>query len=296
MGIIDNGNDPAVARRIDLHAALHPRIFKPLFHKPDRHPETPADGNRRGGVLNVEQPRHGYPEFLVKAVGFHTEAYGTALFPDIRNINRVVRMRTEGNDTAPARFRILKHPAGVFRIGIDAGKAAGIENFQLGGKIILKIRMLYRADMVAPDIREAGDRKIHPVNPAVFQSLTRHLHHKMGKPRRNRVFKVMDKLDSLRRCQVRLLAYPPVVIVHRREYRTLRRKISVKDSLDIVRDRAFALCSGYPDNGKPVKAAPLRESRQAHSPSYVGNGYVRKGRIVLLFADVSRRTESFGIG
>ena len=90
----------------------------------------------------------------------------------------VAFMRAEGDEVTAA-FGVFDDALGVFGVGIDAAKTAGIENFKLGGEIIFKVGVLDGADVVAADVQKCADVERDAAHAAVFERLGRSLHHKV---------------------------------------------------------------------------------------------------------------------
>ena len=96
-------------------------------------------------------------------------------------------------------------------------EAAGVENFELGVEVILEVRVLDGADVVAADVQKCSDVVRDTAHAAVFERLGRGLHHKMRNAAFIGVFKVLVELKHLGRGDVGLLGALAVVVVDRGE-------------------------------------------------------------------------------
>ena len=130
-------------------------------------------------------------------------------------------MRAEGDELAAA-LGVFDDTLCIFCVGVDAANAAGIEDFQLGREIVLKVRVLDGADMVAADVQKRADVKHDAAHAAIFERLGRSLHHKVRNAGFVSIFKVLVELKHLGRRDVRLLAYFAVVVVDGGENGALR--------------------------------------------------------------------------
>lgn len=73
----------------------------------------------------------------------------------------VALVRAEGDELAAA-LGIFDDAVCVLGVGIDAADAAGIKNFKLGREIVLKVRVLDGADVVAADVQNAPTSNVMP--------------------------------------------------------------------------------------------------------------------------------------
>ena len=204
----------------------------------------------------------------------------------------VALMRAERDEVA-AILGVLDDAVCVLAVGIDATDAAGVENFELGGKIVLKIRMLDGTDVVAADIQKCADIKRDAAHTAVFERLGRGLHHKMRNAGLVGVFKVLIKLKHLWRGDMGFLAYLAVVVVDGGEDGALIPVLCaqpvVQNVAHIVGGGALALGARDADARELVRHVIIKELPE-HNEGVADVADEDAGRvnIVLLLGDIGK--------
>ena len=191
MGVVHNGHHRVVGVGVHLHAAGHPGLHQPHIDALLRDVQPLAQGDGRQGVLHVEQPRHGQPELPLEAPGAHPEQDVAPLFADLGGVYVGLLVPAGEGDHRPAAVPGgLEHPAGVVAVQIDAAQVRLGENPQLGGKIVLKVRVLNGRDVVVADVQKTGGSKVGAQRAVVFERLAGHLHGEVFHPRLHPVGKV----------------------------------------------------------------------------------------------------------
>ena len=176
--VVDDDGDVLVAALVDLHAARGARLAKARAHILLRHVEHHADGHGSEGVGDVEKAGHRDGKFTVVLERGNREVEPVAALFHMLAGDSVALMRAERDEVA-AILGVLDDAVCILGVGIDAAEAAGVENFELGIEVILEVRVLDGADVVAADVQKRGDIVRDAAHAAVFKRLRRGLHHKM---------------------------------------------------------------------------------------------------------------------
>ena len=260
--IVDDDGDIFVAALVDLHTSRGARLAQSRTNIFLRHVERHAD--RHGGkrVGDIEKPRHGDGKFAAVLRRDDSEIKPVRALFRVLAIDGVRLVRAERDELA-ASLCIFNDAPGVLCVGIDAAEAAGIKDLELGGKVILKVRMLDGADVVAADIQKRTDVERDAAHAAVLERLRRGLHHKMRNAGLISVFKVLVELEHLGRGDVGLLGAFAVVVVDRGENGALglvfRAQPVVEDIAHIVGRGALALRAGDADARELVRHMIVEE-------------------------------------
>ena len=133
-------------------------------------------------------------------------------------------------------------------VQIHAGDAGLGENFQLGGEIVLKVRVLDGGDVVGADVQKAGSGKVGTQGAVILQRLAGHLHGHIAQAVVPGVGKVPLKLQGLRGGEVGLELLCAVIGVDggddARGGAALPRQILVQNILQVIGGGRFALGPG----------------------------------------------------
>ncbi len=169
-----------------------------------------------------------------------------------------------------------QHPAGVVTVQIDAAHVGLGKDVQLGGEVVLKVRVLNGGDVVVADVEKAGGGKVGAQGAVVLQRLAGHLHGEVGDPRRHRVGKVPLEIQGLGGGQVGLEALHPVVGVDGGDDAALRpallRQVLVQDILQIIGGGGLALGAGDADDRQePGGMAVVPVGQGGHHLAHVGH-------------------------
>ena len=143
MGVVHNGGDRFVGVGVDLHPAGDPGLHQPHIDAPLRDVQRLAHGDGGQGVLHVEQAGHGEPEFPKVAPGAHPEQDVAPPLADLEGVDvRLWVPLGEGEQGPARRPGRLQHPSGVVTVQVDTVDGPLGKNFQLGGEVVLKVRVL----------------------------------------------------------------------------------------------------------------------------------------------------------
>ena len=169
MGVVHNGVEAAVGVGVGLHPPGHPGPDQAVVHGGGRDMEGMTHRNDPQGVLHIEQPGHGQAE-LPLILGSADMKDGLAvLLPDLAGIDVGLGVPLGEGEHGLARLPGgLQDPAGVVAVQIDAVHLGLGEELQLGGEIVLKIRVLHRGDMVIANVEEAGGGKAGTQGTVIF--------------------------------------------------------------------------------------------------------------------------------
>ena len=137
-------------------------------------------------------------------------------------------------------------------VQIDAGHISLVENFQLGGEIVLKIGMLYGRNVVAADVEETGGGEVGIQGAVILQRLAEHLHGDEGNPRRDGVGKMAVQFQRFGGGQMGLKAIHAVVGVDGGDHAALTLvlllEVLVQNVLEVVGGGGFSLGTGDADH------------------------------------------------
>ena len=168
--IVDDDGDVLVAAFVNLHAARGARLAKARAHVFLRHVEHHTDGHGGEGVGDVEKAGHRDGKFTVVLERGDCEVEPvTALFHMLAG-DGIALVRAKRDEVA-AVLGVFDDAVCVLGVGIHAAEAAGVEDFELGVEVVLKVRMLDGADMVAADVQKRGDVICDAAHAAIFERL-----------------------------------------------------------------------------------------------------------------------------
>ena len=176
--IVDDDGDLLIAAFVDLHPPSGARLAKTRAHIFLRHVERHADRHGGKGVGDIEKPRHRDGKFTVVLERGNREVEPVAALFHMLAGDSVALMRAKRDEVA-AVLGVFDDTLCILCVGVDAADAAGIKNFKLGREIVLKVRVLDGADVVAADVQKRADIECDAAHAAVFERLRRRLHHKV---------------------------------------------------------------------------------------------------------------------
>ena len=212
MGVVHNGLDAAVGVGEHLHPPGHPGPHQAVVHRPVGDMQGLAHGDDPQGVLHVEQSGHGQPELPLIGGGAHLEHRLAVLFAHRGSVHvRLGILLGEGDHRLPGGLGGGEHLGGVVAVQVDAVHLGLAENFQLGGEVVLEVRVLDGGDVVVADVEKTGGGKFRTQGAVVLQRLAGHLHGQVLQPRLCGVGQVPLEVQGLRSGQVGLKALRPVV-------------------------------------------------------------------------------------
>ena len=249
VGIVHNGGDGVVGVGVDLHPPGHPGLHQPHIHRLLRDVQPLAHGDGGQGVFHIEQSGHGQAELPLEPAGAHPEQDVVAPLAHLAGVHvRLLILLGEGDDGAAPLLSGLEHPLGVVAVQIHAGDAGLGEDLQLGGEIVLKVRVLDGGDVVGADVQKAGSGKVGTQGAVILQRLAGHLHGHIAQAVVPGVGKVPLKLQGLRGGEVGLELLCAVIGVDggddARGGAALPRQILVQNILQVIGGGRLALGPG----------------------------------------------------
>ena len=211
VGVVHDGGNAFVGVLIDLHPPRHPRLHQSHVDAPLGDTQALAHGDGGQGVLHVEEPRHGQPELPGKPGGLDPEENVVAGLADVGAVDGGGGVLFREGDEPGGAGGGLQHPAGLVGVQVDHCQAGVLEDAQLGGEVVLKIRVLDGGDVVVADVQEHGGGELHAHHPVILQGLGGDLHGQVVQPRRGGVGQMALQVQGLGGGEVRLEAFYPVV-------------------------------------------------------------------------------------
>ena len=246
VGVVHDGGDRLVGVGVHLHPAGHPGLHQAHVDAPlgDGQGLAHADGGQ--GVFHVEQPGHGQPELPEIPPGAHPEE---DVAPPLAHLGGVhvglLVLPGEGEHRLSGGLCRLQDPVGVVAVQVDAVHRPLLEDAQLGGEVVLEVRVLDGGDVVLADVQEAGGGEVGTQGPVVLQRLAGHLHGQILQAVVQGVGEVPLELQGLGSGQVGLEPLPPVVGVDGRDDAAVRLAllghILVQDIFQVVGGGALPL-------------------------------------------------------
>ncbi len=177
VGVVHDGHHCVVGVGVHLHPPGHPGPEQSGVNGVLRDVEGQTDGDGRQGVFHVEQPRHGQPEGAVQPLRPHMEQDVPPLFPHLVGVDLGGGVPLGEGDDGPARGPgRFQHPVGVVAVQVDAVHRPLPEDAQLGGEVVLEVRVLDGGDVILPDVQKAGGGEVGAQGTVVLQGLAGHLH------------------------------------------------------------------------------------------------------------------------
>ena len=169
--------------------------------------------------------------------------------------------------------RVRQHLLCVVHLPIDNRRAAVLHQLQFAGKIVLKIGVLQRTDVVLADIQKHPDVKIHPVDPAELVRLRGNLHRQKRQTAVAGLGKIPLQIGRFRCGQVRLVMLDAGVHLHSGKHRALLRRAQLRVSaaegvqniFHKVGGGGLALGSGQTDHAKVLVCLLVKgDGNQTH--------------------------------
>ena len=320
MGVVHDGGHRLVGVGVDLHPAGDPGLHQTHIDVPLGDVQPLADGDGGQCVLHVEQPRHGQPELPQKAAGLYPEQDVVAPLPDLGGVDvGLLILLGEGVDRLAAGPGGLQHPVGVVAVQIDAADPGLGENAELGGEVVLKVRVLDGRNVVLADVQKAGGGEVGAQGAVVLQSLAGHLHGQVLHPRGNSVGEVALEVQRLGGGEVGLELLHPVVGVDGGDHAggglPLPFHVLVQNILQVVGGGGLALGAGDADDlqlsrGVVIEQVGQRSDGQAHvrhqnagqvhlgigGQADIGHGAFVLGHLQKLSLEVGALAEKQGAG
>ena len=277
VGIVHDHTDLFVRVGVDFHAARHAGLHEAGKGILLWHAHGLAHGQGRQGVLDVEQTRHGQPELPAVPGGLHAEQNVSPGLSDLgaKDGGGGVRLG-EGDDAGAALPGRFQHPVGVVAVQVHAGGGGLGEDAELGGKVVLKVRVLDGRDMVHADVQEHSGGKLHVLHPVVFQRLAGDLHAQVPDAGRHGVGKVPLQLQGFGGGQVGLELLHAVIRLDAADDAAgrllLGGQVLVKNILEVVGGGRFALRAGHAHHAQLGGGVVVIEIRQVgHSQTHVAD-------------------------
>ncbi|CCY27433.1 unknown [Firmicutes bacterium CAG:114] len=212
VGIVHDDGDLFIGVGVDLHPSGDPGLHQTREGVLLRHPHRLAHRQGGQGVLDIEQAGHGQPELPAVPGGLDPEKDVSPHFADLGAEDGGRRVLLgEGNHSRAAPPGRLQHPVGVVAVQVHAGRGGLGKNPQLGGKIVLEIRVLNGRDVVHADVQEDRGGKLHVFHPVILQRLAGDLHGEVPHAGGHPVGKVALQVQGLWGGQVGLKLLHPVI-------------------------------------------------------------------------------------
>ena len=182
----------------------------------------------------------------------------------------------EGDDRPSAVPGGPQHPVGVVAVQVDAADPGLGEDLQLGGEVVLKVRVLDGGDVVLPDVEKAGGGKFRAQGAVVFERLAGHLHGQVLQAGPEGVGEVALELQGLGGGEVGLKALHPVVGVDGGDDPALPPPllggVLVQDILEVVGGGGLTLGAGDADDLQLPRGVVVEEVGQGgDGPAHVGD-------------------------
>ena len=255
VGVIHNGGDAPVGILIDLHAAGHPGLHEAHVDALLRDAQALAHRDGGQGVLHVEEPRHGQPELPAEAGGLDPEEDVVALLADLGAEHGGRRVLLgEGEDPGAVLPSGVEDPGHLVGVQVHHRQVGVGEDLQLGGEVVLKIRVLNGGDVVVADIEKDGGGEIHAVHAVVLQGLAGDLHGEVLQAGGHGVGKMALQVQGLRRGEV---GFEPLHAVKGVDGGDDAAgpllpggEVLVKDIFEVVRGGGLALGAGDPHHAE----------------------------------------------
>ena len=197
MGVVHHHGHLVIGAVVGLHPPGDGGSGQSGGHRLLRHPQHLRRRHGGQGVLHVEFPGHGEGELPGVPGGADGEAGGLPLPAQVPDEHVGPGGEQGEGDAAGAGLRRGQDPLGVVAVQVDHRRPGLGENAQLRGEVVLKIRVLHRADVVLPDVEEHRARQVHPVHPVVLQGLAGDLHGHITAPGPRRVEQVPLEVQGL---------------------------------------------------------------------------------------------------
>ena len=179
---------------------------------------------------------------------------------------------------------VLQHPLCVVHLPVDDCGAAVLHQLQFAGKIILKIGVFQRTDVVLADIQKHPDVKIHPVDPAELVRLRGNLHCQKRQTAVAGLGKIPLQIRRFRCGQVCLVMLNAGIHLHCGKHRALlcctQLRIAAAEGVQNIFHKigggGLALGSGQTDHAEvPVCLLVKGDGNQAHRLADVADQNVR---------------------
>ena len=268
--------EAAVGVGVGLHPSGHPGPDQAVVHGGGRDVEGVAHRDDAQGVFHIEQPGHGQAELPLILGGADVKDSLPVLLPDLAGIDVGLGVPLgEGEHGLAGLPGGLQDPAGVVAVQIDAVYPRLGEDLQLGGKIVLKIRVLHWGDVVVADVEEAGGGEAGAQGAVVLQGLAGYLHGEVLQPRVGGVGQVALEVQRLRGGEVGLKALHPVIGVDGGDHAGLPSPLpglpGVQDGFQVVGGGGLSLGPGETHHLQPPGwMAVAQVGQQGHGPSQIG--------------------------
>ena len=150
------------------------------------------------------------------------------------------------------------------------------KDLQLGGEVVLEVRVLDGGDVVVPDVEKAGGGEVGAQGPVVLQRLAGYLHGQVLQPVVQGVGEVPLELQGLGGGQVGLEPLRPVIGVDGRDDTALRLallgQVLVQDILQVIGGGALPLGAGQADDLQPPGGVAVEQvGQRGDGPAHIGH-------------------------
>ena len=177
VGVVHDDGDLLVGVGVDLHPPRDPGLHEAGVGVLLGDAQGLAHRQGGQGVLDVEEAGHGQPELPAVPGGLHPEEDVPPGLPHLgaKDGGGGVLLG-EGDDPGAGLPGGLQDPVGVVGVQVDAGGGGLAEDPELGGEVVLKVRVLDGGDVVQADVQEDGGGELHVHHPVILQGLAGDLH------------------------------------------------------------------------------------------------------------------------
>ena len=299
MGVVDQHGDAVLFQQV--HPALHLIVEQALADGIVVDAQGPGRSDGRQRVFHIKAARHADAPALLPAVVQGGEGKARLCLFDVCQrpvfVPAVALALAEGDDPLRVGAGTLQHPLCVVHIAVDDGDFAVLHQLQFAGKIVLKVGVLQRADVVLADVEEHSQVKINPIHPVQLVRLGGNLHRQKGQAAVPGLRKVPLQVRGLGGGQVRLVLLGAGVHLDGGEHRAflgvqlrVAAAAGIEDMLHKVGGGGLALGSGQADQPEVFVGFSIKgDGDQAHRFADVADQDAGNLRRIFLGGEVDAR-------
>ena len=285
MGVVHNGVEASIGVGVGLHPPGHPGTDQAVVYGGGWDMEGMTHRDDPQGIFYVEQPWHGQAELPLILGGADVKDGLSVLLPDLAGIDVRLWVPLGEGEHGPACLPGgLQDPVGVITVQIDAVHPGLGEDLQLGGEVVLKIRVLHRGDVVIANVEEAGGGKAGTQGTVIFQSLAGHLHGEVLQPRVGGVGQVALEVQRLWGGEMGLEALHPVIGVDRGDDTSLPSPLpappGIQNGFQVVGGGRLPFGPREANHLQPPRGMAVAQvGQQGHGPAQIGEPQAGEGTV-----------------
>ena len=168
MCIIHNSDQILICTSIKLHTSAGSCPQKTAVHILLRDFKKNGCRNDSQCIFHIEKSRHRQTEFFIKQLCFYHKYRFMSVFLDLITINIRFRILCTERQHLLTDLWLFQNTVCKICIHVHNSVTWFSENFQFRRKIVFKIRMLDRTDMVLWNIQKNSHIKLHVIDTIVF--------------------------------------------------------------------------------------------------------------------------------